>query len=315
MSENHETESIAGLADYAVATPYFGGLDVDHNDCKLWLQRDLPELKHYRIVGCPYIDMARAALVRLAELKGHKGIVFIDHDILFQPVDVLRLIKAAEEKQAIVSGVYCMRKSGDRLIAGFAADVPRATFFKGGGLYPGAWSGLGFTAIPWSAIEKIVSHHGTKRCRLPMSMVGVSEEARENMKDADLVWPLFALDTSGEHYQGEDISFIQRARAAGVPLYLDTRPALFHKGSYRFGVEDAACVVPRGETLEVEFTRELPPLVAVGAERFEGLSSARGVEGEPVVQLDDPDADDGQDCTVQRDEDGAPLYMGGVGTV
>lgn len=276
-TETPETESTVGLPNYAVCTPHYGSLDFDHNDCKMWLRRAMPETKHYRIIGCPYIDMARAALVRIVEMNGHAGLVFIDHDIMFQPIDVLRLIRAAEETQSVVSGVYCMRKSGDRLIAGFAPEVERVTFFKGGGLYPGAWSGLGFTAIPWGVIEKIVAHFGMRRTRLPMSMVGVPEEIRKKLGEVDKAWPLFALDSSGDDYKGEDISFIDRVKAAGQRLYLDTRPCLYHKGSYRYGLEDAACVVPRGETLDVELSRLPPPLVAVGGEHFEGLEAHRGV--------------------------------------
>lgn len=277
MTEEVETESTIGLPNYAVCTPYFGGLDVEHNDCKEWLKRALPMVAHYRVVGCPYIDMARAALVRIAEVGGKDGVVFIDHDILFQPIDVLRLIRAAHETQSVVSGVYCMRKSGDRLIAGFAPEVERVTFFKGGGLYPGAWSGLGFTAIPMVVIEKIVAHFGMHRCKLPLSVVGVPDDIRKKLGEIDQVWPVFALDTSGPDYKGEDISFLDRARAAGVKLHLDSRACLFHKGSYRYGLEDAACVVPRGETLDVELTRAPPPLVAVGGENFEGLEAHRGV--------------------------------------
>src|SRR5262245_342448 len=254
------------LPDYAICTPYWGAVDIEHDDCKRWLRGALPTLKHYRVTACAYIDLARAALVRMVEMNGHRGLVFIDHDILFQPGDVAALIRSAEANQAVVSGAYCMRKSGDKIIAGFHEMYRRATFFEGGDLYAGAWSGLGFTAIPWAVIERVVKHFDMPRLHTPIP-------------DIDGVWPLFALDVSGTWYNGEDISFVQRLKAAGESLLIDTRARLVHKGSYSYGIEDAQVIVPRAKTLYVDLKPKQPAPKAAAGEQFEGLDA--GVD--PVV--------------------------------
>lgn len=270
MDQTEETlrAELSGLPDYAICTPYWGAKDIEHDDCKRWLKQAVPSLQHYRVTGCAYIDMARAILLRRVELGGHAGLLFIDHDMLFQPIDVIRIIRAAAETGAVVAGPYCMRKSGDRLIAGFADEVERATFFDGGGLYPGAWCGLGFTAIPWTVIEALVGKHQPPRVRTPLK----ADFDGPPELDPNLVWPLFALDTSNGWYNGEDISFCRRLAAAGQRLMIDTRPRLYHKGSYAFGIEDANVVVPRGATVEVTLHQQRVPLTAAAAHKFEGLT-------------------------------------------
>lgn len=258
------------LPNYAICTPYWGAKDIEADDCKEWLKRAVPTLKHYRVTGCAYIDMARAALVRMVEIGKHQGLVFIDHDILFQPQDVVNLILAAEERQAVVSGVYCMRKSGDKVIGGFAEHLQSVTCFEGGGLYEGAWSGLGFTAIPWSVIEAVCRY--LPRLRTPLELPPGWESESGFI---DQVWPAFALDASEDWYNGEDISFLKRVRAAGKELFLDTRARLWHKGSYRYGLEDANVIVPRASSLVLELKHERPEPTAADAQKFEGLETPR----------------------------------------
>lgn len=254
-----EMDPIAeGLPDYAICTPYWGAVDIEHDDCKRWLRGALPNLKHYRVTACAYIDLARAALVRMVEKNEHRGLVFIDHDIIFQPADVAALIRGAEVNDAVVSGAYCMRKSGDKIIAGFHQNYASATFFEGGDLYKGAWSGLGFTAIPFRLLARMAERLALPRLHTPIP-------------DIDGVWPLFALDTAGEWYNGEDISFVNRMKQCGERLFIDTRARLFHKGSYSYGIEDAQVVVPRARTLHVELKQSQPAPKAASGEQFEGL--------------------------------------------
>ena len=285
--------------DYAICTPYYGALDIDHADCMNVLQQRY-KFTRYRVQGCAYIDQARAALCRMVEANGHAGMLFVDHDIIFDPDDAAEIIATAEREQCVVSGVYCMRATGDRIIGRFEATVKEVVCFDGGGLYPGPWSGLGFTAIPRRILDDVARP-------LPRLRTGWFEEvapmfALRTMADA---WPLrraieelmgsddFYVSARFQHalsvvlekhcprdygwYSGEDISFFHRLAEAGHRLLLDTRPRLWHKGSYMYGLEDRQIAVPRARTLKLELCEvEDPPLVPAGAGHFEGYAGAVG---------------------------------------
>lgn len=251
------------LPNYLVCTPYWGNMDLDHLDSMLALRRLYPGLQCHRVSGCAYIDIARATLCRVVETGGYAGIMFIDHDIVFWPPDVPALIETAEAEQCVVSGVYCMRASGDRMIGCFDASVKQVIYGEGGGLYPAPYSGLGFTAIPRKVLEDVGRD-------LEVVKTGFSE-----------VRPMFALRVGDGWYSGEDISFFHRVKQAGHRLLVDTRPRLFHKGSYLYGIENVQIVVPRARTLKIDLvplgrdeggngeTTGRPPLVAADAFRFE----------------------------------------------
>ena len=55
----------------------------------------LGEYDHYMVneVGCPYISGARATMLRKALDAGAEVIVFIDHDLSWDPQDLLTLIQ------------------------------------------------------------------------------------------------------------------------------------------------------------------------------------------------------------------------------
>src|SRR5437868_5589508 len=101
MVELRQPEETPEL-DYAICTPYWGGRDGDHLDCITALQKRYG-LRGYRLDGCAYIDIARAALCRMVEANGHAGALFIDHDILFNPDDAYELCVAAERTGCVVS--------------------------------------------------------------------------------------------------------------------------------------------------------------------------------------------------------------------
>lgn len=287
------------LLDYAICTPYWGARDGDHLDCmnRLHSRYGFPR---YRIEGCSYIDMARAALARIVEVHGHAGLMFIDHDILFDPDDVAELIATAERERCVVSGVYCMRATGDRIIGCFDASVDEVTCFEGGGLYPGPWSGLGFTAIPRKVLDDVGKG-------LPRLKTGFFEDVLpmfelRSLGDMTLMRHLLeaqiqeersrgTLTAQGarrleeildEHcpkdhgwYSGEDISFFHRVARAGHRLLIDTRPRLGHKGSYVYGLEDAQIAVPRARSLQLRLVRrEDAPLIPATAEGFNGKVGA-----------------------------------------
>lgn len=247
---------------FALCMPTFGSLDRDQTVLVAELER--AGMTVLQIHDCPWIDMARSWLAERALSLG-KGVFFLDHDVLFDPNDVLRLCEQAlgggrqvgrqgedltdcrpahPPACSVVAGAYCMRKGGKSIIG--ALDVPpgEVTWFEGGSTLPALYSGLGFAAIPRNVLEGI---------HLPKLW---AHELNRSIR------PWFALDCSTGFYAGEDVSFCNRVadltvrqRGAeewdmthsGRParVFIDTRVRLGHVGSYVYGIEDVGCVVPR----------------------------------------------------------------------
>ena len=58
-------------------------------------------------IGCPYISAARATMLRKALDKEPDAIVFIDHDISFQPQDMVKLLNTEGD---VIAGTYRYKK-------------------------------------------------------------------------------------------------------------------------------------------------------------------------------------------------------------
>lgn len=242
--------------NYAFCVPTFGALDHHQQDALFNLERAGCTIVEYR--NCPYIDVARSELKRIAiDELGCDGVFFIDHDIIFIPADAIKMIEEAEEKQDVVSAVYCMRKTAHSLIGAFAVPLGAVVgFFDDGGLYPALYSGLGFSAIPKAVFEALDK-------QLP--------ELHSMFTNTNLR-PYFALDVNGTFYSGEDASFCARVQGLTIRMipgtatpnghdwdvhqapekaltrhkvWLDTTVRIFHRGSYDYGIEDHNMAVPR----------------------------------------------------------------------
>lgn len=255
------------LAHYAFCLPMWGACDLEQQKV-LWELEKAGALI-IELHGCPYIDLARSALVAKARALGARGVFFIDHDILFKPDDALRMIEDAEASQDVISAVYCMRKTAHALIG--APDIEQGTkmgYFKNekAGLYPALYSGLGFSAIPMAVFDAL------------------DAELPELLSPLGKVRPYFALDVNSDFYCGEDASFCGRVQGLalrtlpadpalqGVPgasaaghhwhlsrpkegptkhkVWLDSRVRIFHMGKYHYALEDHSIAVPRFEDLE-----------------------------------------------------------------
>lgn len=265
------------MKKYLIGVLYYGAKDDEHDACMKKLEKH-PRIHNLaEIKGCPYIDIGRGTLAEYAlGLHDCEGLLFIDHDILFTPESVDQILESCDASRGVVGAAYSMRSPGSKMIGAIdvkACEGRPIVFFQGGGVYPAQYLGMGFTAIHRQAFLKILAHADAEHDRrkaivdemrdlfrrtntatsdqcdrlldelvpelrghqLPLLSSGVTQI---NLR------PYFSLLQRDGAYYGEDVSFCLRAKDAGVPVEMDTRVRVAHKGSYAFEIEDCSFVVP-----------------------------------------------------------------------
>ncbi len=207
-----------------------------HGECMDALQHELGVLV-LSTRESSHIDVARSFLASTALDMGADVVVFIDHDMLFDPLDVEVLAERTRETRGVIGAAYSMRKMGAGLVGSFKPDTPDAIFFEGGGLYEAAGAlGMGFTAIHREVFEKIN--------KLPDYPQLRSQEG--SMR------PYFQKITVDGYWLKEDASFCHIARLVGAPLHVDTRFRVKHQGEHWFGIEDCRHKSVDEPTLKVQ---------------------------------------------------------------
>lgn len=66
-------------------------------------------------IGCPYVSVARATLLRKAMDAKADIVVFIDHDLSWEPEDLLRLVKS---KEHVTAGTYRFKRDDEVVYMG-----------------------------------------------------------------------------------------------------------------------------------------------------------------------------------------------------
>ena len=250
--ERSETSSPLRAPKYMVGVLYYGAHDPMHDRCMHAIHQHpyVGEVKE--LSGCAYIEMGRSLLATILMDSSYDGLLMIDHDMLFEPEEVTRVIDSAERLQGIVGGAYSMRSPGAAMIGAIdTASLPegeRVKFFEGGKVYPATYLGMGFTAIPRAVLEKMAARPDT--CGLEGVPNPTPPTRVETGVFKQQIFPFFSLLVEGGKWFGEDISFCIRAHKAGIPIGLDSRIRLHHRGMYDYGLEDCGIIVPFARSLE-----------------------------------------------------------------
>lgn len=285
-SEPSGTTSPAPLAArYLVGILYYGGIDREHDRCVQSLKNHPYIHAVMEMHGCPYIDIGRSIIAtKVLDDPQFGGLLFFDHDMIFEPDEVTKLIESTEACKGVVGAAYSMRRPG-HMIGGIdtrkLGEGEKVVFFNGGGPRDATYLGMGMTAIHRSVFERLVKRAGEKHERnqkleekltgllqpllangeLPEFAERFTEKLEQAMhphelprlksgiSDADVV-PFFSLLQLAGVYYGEDVSFCLRCHDAGIPVQIDTRVRVYHKGSYCYGLEDCGMVVPYCDRLE-----------------------------------------------------------------
>ncbi|MGD0678394.1 MAG: hypothetical protein ABSC94_23550 [Polyangiaceae bacterium] len=171
-------------------------------------------------------------------------LMFIDADIGFEPEHVHRLLRFDD---GVVAGMYPV-KNLDWAKANRLANGRRTTeelqesalHFVGvpcsgsereerDGFVTGEYAGAGFMLIRRSAAERLASAY-------PETKYLKTQTYPAPSRQSDNLYNLFDCTIVAETgtYLSEDFSFCQRWRKIGGKVWLDTRTALRHIGSYEF---------------------------------------------------------------------------------
>jgi len=171
--------------------------------------------------------------------RGSDAIVTVDHDVKWNAGAALGMALKAIELNAIVGGLYCKRVEGN----GWASRLKRGqTSFQvpDDRIIEAEYVGSGFMAIPRSAVEAMLDDIDA------YDIVKCYDGKREYF---DFYHTMRVPHPDRDHcheYLSEDWALCERAKRAGVKLYIDLRPQIVHFGERGFNVGDGA-PKPRAE--------------------------------------------------------------------
>lgn len=160
-------------------------------------------------IGCPYISAARATMLRKALDVKSDVIVFIDHDVSWNPLDLLKLI---ETEGDVVAGLYRFKKDGDEHYMGVIDDNDGAPVVRDDGCIKATLVPAGFLKVTRAAVNKFMQAY-------PKLVYGEASN------------PSVDLFNHGAHngaWWGEDYSFCRNWRDAGGEIWIVPDVSLTH---------------------------------------------------------------------------------------
>jgi hypothetical protein len=106
------------------------------------------------ITGCPYISHARAEMTRKALNAGADVIVYLDHDVSWQPQDLLTLLQTEGD---VVAGTYRYKRDDEEEYMGviLTGDDHRP-IVREDGCIKALWVPAGFLKVTKAAIQRFM---------------------------------------------------------------------------------------------------------------------------------------------------------------
>ncbi|MCQ8277798.1 hypothetical protein NFI95_04985 [Acetobacteraceae bacterium KSS8] len=229
-----------------IATPCFGGLVTQgYMQSVVGLIAAAPTLEldlSLAMLGQDaLITRARNTLVgQFLHQTTATHLLFVDSDISFQPIDVVRLVEAAKP---LVAGIYPLksyywdRAFHDRARAGEPIETaglhyvgtPAEPRRSQGDLVAADFAGTGFMLIQRMMLERMISAY-------PETRYSAIDAYRTGSPHAATNHALFDCQIEPEtgSYRSEDFVFCSRWRKIGGEVWLDTGVELTHTGPSDF---------------------------------------------------------------------------------
>jgi glycosyltransferase involved in cell wall biosynthesis len=152
-------------------------------------------------IGCPYISHARATMLRKALDANADAIVFLDHDMSFEPDALVRLI---ETKGDVVSGAYRFKTDEEKYMGALRLGPDKKPIIREDGCIRADWIPAGFLKITANAVHSYMLAY-------PELMYGPKFR------------PSIDLFNHGAHegvWWGEDYAFSRRWNACGGEIWV-----------------------------------------------------------------------------------------------
>jgi hypothetical protein len=171
-------------------------------------------------IGCPYISAARSKMLRKALDAKATDIVFIDHDLSWEPKDLLALL---ETKGEVVAGTYRYKKEEEEYMGCVLSGADERPIVRDDGCISSFCIPAGFLKVTKSAINTFIEKY-------PELCYGDRHSPHVD---------LFNHGAYGHVWFGEDYAFSRNWLATGNPIWLIPNLNLDHhtatetfKGNY-----------------------------------------------------------------------------------
>lgn len=172
---------------------------------------DAAGIEHQTVfeVGCPYISSARATMTKKALDAKADQIIYIDHDVEWEPEGILQLIQLDEH---VAAGTYRFKKDEESYMATFKTDHEGRPIVREDGMINADWVPAGFLKVTSKAILELMLGYPELICGQAFNRV-------------------IDLFNHGAHkgvWYGEDYAFSRRWNELGHKIWLIPNLNLTH---------------------------------------------------------------------------------------
>jgi glycosyltransferase involved in cell wall biosynthesis len=162
-------------------------------------------------VGCPYISHARSTMLRKALDTQPDAVVFLDHDMSWEPGVLLRLIETPGD---VVAGVYRFKRPDEAYMGTWKVGPEGSPLVREDGCIRGDWVPAGFLKVSVNALRRFA-------------------RAYPELTYGDPLAPHIDLFNHGAHkglWYGEDYAFSRRWNDCGGEIWIVPDLKLHHNG-------------------------------------------------------------------------------------
>lgn len=174
----------------------------------------------------PNLNLVRQALAEEAIREGSEMVLWVDADIVFTNETAFGILRAAQERNALVGALYPEKQRAGRVQAEFklnAGDEVRC-WHPDAALIPCLSIGLGLAAHPARLLAETAQRLGLK----PQEI------------ECQLMRPWFTPDIAAPTTTTDDYVFCANLRRAGFDVWADPRWRVEHVGEYGYTLADCS---------------------------------------------------------------------------